>query len=143
MRLAFYLVMVISLMMIFGCAGGYYNTQKGAALGAAAGALYGQAIGGDTESTLIGTGAGALLGTILGNAADQEAAMIRDSRYRQQSYQQAPSRRSSRSSSGYYGSSGRSLSYSEGFHEGAADRYKELQDRERDRGYSRGRGFFW
>lgn len=37
----------------------------GAALGAAGGALIGQAIGGNTESTLIGAGAGALLGAVL------------------------------------------------------------------------------
>jgi len=37
----------------------------GAALGAAGGALVGQAIGGNTESTLIGAGAGALLGAVL------------------------------------------------------------------------------
>lgn len=55
----------------FGCAGTGYNTQKGAVIGAGVGALAGQAIGHDTESTLIGTGVGALVGTITGNAVDQ------------------------------------------------------------------------
>lgn len=41
----------------------------GAALGAAGGALVGQAIGGNTESTLIGAGAGALLGAVLATSS--------------------------------------------------------------------------
>ena len=49
-----------------------YNTQKGAAVGAAAGALGGQIIGGDTESTLIGAAVGTLLGAVVGNAIDQK-----------------------------------------------------------------------
>ena len=39
-----------------------YNTQKGAAIGAGAGALIGQAIGRNTEGTLIGLAAGTILG---------------------------------------------------------------------------------
>ena len=38
-----------------------YNTQKGAAIGAGAGALIGQAIGANTESTLIGLAAGTII----------------------------------------------------------------------------------
>jgi uncharacterized protein YcfJ len=48
-----------------------YNTQKGAAVGAGVGALMGQAIGRDTEATLLGAGIGTLLGAITGNAVDQ------------------------------------------------------------------------
>ncbi|MGD9136211.1 MAG: glycine zipper domain-containing protein [Desulfobacterales bacterium] len=49
-----------------------YNTQRGAAIGAGVGALAGQAIGRNTNSTLIGAGVGTLLGAIVGNAVDQE-----------------------------------------------------------------------
>ena len=59
------------------CAGTGYNTQKGAAIGAGLGALTGQAIGHDTESTLIGTAAGTLLGAIMGNAVDPRVAAYR------------------------------------------------------------------
>ena len=59
------------------CCGTGYNTQKGAAIGAGIGALAGQAIGHDTESTLIGTAAGTLLGAITGNAVDQRMAGYR------------------------------------------------------------------
>ena len=41
---------------------GCTKTEQGAGIGAAVGALAGQAIGGDTGATLIGAGAGALLG---------------------------------------------------------------------------------
>jgi outer membrane protein OmpA-like peptidoglycan-associated protein len=43
------------------------GTQVGAATGAGLGAILGQAIGRDTESTLIGAGAGAIVGAIAGN----------------------------------------------------------------------------
>ena len=43
------------------------TTGGGAAVGAGVGAILGQAIGRDTESTLIGAGIGALLGGIAGN----------------------------------------------------------------------------
>ena len=49
-----------------------YNTQRGAAIGAGLGALTGQIIGKDTESTLIGAGVGTMLGTIIGNYEDQK-----------------------------------------------------------------------
>lgn len=48
-----------------------YNTQKGAAVGAGLGALLGQAIGRDTEGTLLGAGIGTVVGAITGNAVDQ------------------------------------------------------------------------
>ena len=43
-----------------------YNTQKGAVVGGGMGALIGQAIGGNTESTLIGLAAGTILGALVG-----------------------------------------------------------------------------
>jgi outer membrane protein OmpA-like peptidoglycan-associated protein len=43
------------------------GTGTGAAVGAGVGAILGQAIGGNTESTLIGAGIGAVLGGIAGN----------------------------------------------------------------------------
>lgn len=55
-----------------------YNTQKGAALGAGAGALIGQAIGGHTESTLIGLAAGTIIGALVGNAVDQDIQAAKD-----------------------------------------------------------------
>ncbi|MBE9530912.1 MAG: glycine zipper family protein [Proteobacteria bacterium] len=55
-----------------------YNTQVGAAVGGGMGALIGQAIGGNTESTLIGLAAGTIFGALVGNAADQEYQAARD-----------------------------------------------------------------
>jgi len=55
-----------------------YNTQKGAAIGAGIGALLGQAIGRDTEGTLLGAGIGTVIGAIAGNAADQDYQAARD-----------------------------------------------------------------
>jgi uncharacterized protein YcfJ len=55
-----------------------YNTQRGAAIGAGIGALMGQAIGRDTEATLLGAGIGTLVGAITGNAIDQEHQAARD-----------------------------------------------------------------
>ena len=45
------------------------SAGTGALLGAAGGALVGQALGGDTRSTIAGAGAGALLGAVVGTAA--------------------------------------------------------------------------
>jgi outer membrane lipoprotein SlyB len=55
-----------------------YNTQKGAAIGAGLGALLGQAIGRDTEGTLLGAGIGTVVGAIAGNAVDQDYQAARD-----------------------------------------------------------------
>jgi hypothetical protein len=55
-----------------------YNTQRGAAIGAGAGALLGQAIGRNTEGTLIGLAAGTIIGALVGNAADQDYQAARD-----------------------------------------------------------------
>ena len=64
----------------FSCASDGYNTQRGAAIGGAIGAIAGQAIGHNTAGTLIGLGAGALTGAIVGNAVD------RDDMYRREGY---------------------------------------------------------
>ena len=75
--------MILTLVML-GCAQPQTKTQKGAiygtGIGAAAGAGLGQAIGGDTEATLIGAGIGAVVGGLAGGAIgrymdNQEAAM--------------------------------------------------------------------
>jgi len=60
------LITIIGTACLLGC----NKTEQGASFGAGIGALAGQAIGGDTESTLIGAGVGALLGGAIGN--DQE-----------------------------------------------------------------------
>ena len=49
---------------------GCTKTEEGAGIGAAVGALAGQAIGGDTGATLIGAGAGALIGGAVGNSQE-------------------------------------------------------------------------
>lgn len=55
-----------------------YNTQRGALVGAGAGALLGQAIGHNTGGTLIGLAAGTILGGLVGNAVDQDYQAARD-----------------------------------------------------------------
>ena len=44
------------------------STQQGATVGALGGALVGQAVGGNTASTLIGAAAGGLAGALIGDA---------------------------------------------------------------------------
>lgn len=60
------------LAMIAGCSAtpSEQRAGTGALAGAAGGALLGQAIGGDTESTLIGAAAGAVIGTGVAAATD-------------------------------------------------------------------------
>jgi osmotically inducible lipoprotein OsmB len=57
---------------LFGCSGQMTDTQKGAAVGGAIGAIGGQIIGRDTTSTLIGAGVGALGGALINDAIGQE-----------------------------------------------------------------------
>lgn len=77
-------VLLLTVVMMWGCAQPTSNTQKGAiygtGIGAAVGAGLGQAIGGDTKSTLIGAGLGALAGGVAGGSIgrymdNQEAAL--------------------------------------------------------------------
>lgn len=78
-------VIVVIGLMVMGCAyPGRYNTQKGAAIGGGLGAITGQIIGRNTESTLIGAGVGTLLGSIFGNYEDQRAAALREASLVQQ-----------------------------------------------------------
>ena len=75
------IIMLFTLILFVSCAGlppDRYNTQKGAAIGAGAGALIGQAIGGNTESTLIGLTAGTIMGALVGNAVDQDYQVARE-----------------------------------------------------------------
>ena len=59
----------VSLVLAAGCAN---DAQTGSLAGAGIGALAGQAIGGNTGSTLIGAGAGAAAGYIVGNEMDKQ-----------------------------------------------------------------------
>jgi phage tail tape-measure protein len=52
-------------------AGGCSDAEQGSLLGAGAGALVGQAIGGNTTGTLIGAGVGAAVGYGVGNESDK------------------------------------------------------------------------
>jgi uncharacterized protein YcfJ len=54
------------------------RAQTGTALGAGIGAIAGQAIGGNTEATLIGTAVGAGVGYIIGNEQDKKTAKEHD-----------------------------------------------------------------
>lgn len=64
-------VVCVSLVFAAGCES---DAQTGALIGTAAGAGIGQAIGHDTESTLIGAGVGAVGGYIIGNERDKDKA---------------------------------------------------------------------
>ncbi len=48
------------------------NTVGGAAIGALAGGVIGQVVGGNTGATLIGAAAGGLIGGMIGNSLDQQ-----------------------------------------------------------------------
>jgi hypothetical protein len=67
---------------------------KGLLLGAGGGALAGQAIGRDTESTLIGTTLGTLVGYMVGNEMDKNSVQYREVGYQprfEPSYRAQPS----------------------------------------------------
>lgn len=68
-NLLFITVASVSLIAFTGCAN---KTQSGAAIGAGTGALLGQAIGGNTTSTLIGAGVGAVAGGAIGHNEDNK-----------------------------------------------------------------------
>jgi len=78
--------------MTTGSGGGMTSAQSGALGGGVLGAVAGQLIGGDSESTMIGMGAGALLGALGNDYANQQKTNsynqgVMDAR-RQQQYQQ-------------------------------------------------------
>ena len=60
--------------MLLTVAGCQTAAQSGAALGALAGAGIGQAIGGDSEATVIGAAVGGVAGYLLGNEEDKSRA---------------------------------------------------------------------
>ncbi|MBZ9897726.1 MULTISPECIES: YMGG-like glycine zipper-containing protein [unclassified Mesorhizobium] len=61
---------VLMIAALAGCAQteGQQRAGTGALIGGAGGALVGQAIGGNTKSTVIGAASGALLGAVVGSA---------------------------------------------------------------------------
>jgi hypothetical protein len=64
-------VIAVALMtaVLAGCASEQeQRAGTGALIGGVGGALVGQALGGDTRSTVVGAGAGALLGAVVGSA---------------------------------------------------------------------------
>lgn len=80
-RYAIGIILLIPFVFVAACAYAppdRYNTQRGAAIGAGAGALIGQAIGHNTGSTLIGLAAGTIFGALVGNAIDQDYQAMRD-----------------------------------------------------------------
>ena len=68
MRKLLLLTLVLGVVLVSSGCGTAYRPQQGAMVGAAFGALAGQAIGRDTESTLIGTALGAAAGAVIGDA---------------------------------------------------------------------------
>ena len=75
------LLILLTLTFLVSCAGRhshYYNTQRGAAIGAGVGALSGHIIGRDAKATLIGASVGTLLGAVVGNAVDQRRQIVRE-----------------------------------------------------------------
>ncbi len=59
-------------LLFSGCQGPPSKSAMGTGIGAAGGALMGQAIGGNTAGTLIGAGAGALLGGVVGSQMEKQ-----------------------------------------------------------------------
>ncbi|MFH1019894.1 MAG: glycine zipper domain-containing protein [Pseudomonadota bacterium] len=64
-------VAIILILITAGCATNTSKGTSGTVIGAAAGAIAGQAIGRDTKGTLIGAAVGGLLGYIVGNEMDK------------------------------------------------------------------------
>ncbi len=66
------LLLPVLLLTLASCADTPYSKgQQGAGFGAAGGALIGQALGRNTEATLIGAAVGTMLGYIVGNEMDK------------------------------------------------------------------------
>lgn len=77
MKIRFILLMS-SILFLSACAEPMSNTEKGALIGVAGGALAGQVIGGNTKGTLIGAAAGAAIGGGIGYYMDQQEAAARE-----------------------------------------------------------------
>lgn len=76
---------ILLIIGLTGCAGTTHReskTKTGVLIGSAGGAILGQAIGGNTESTLIGAGLGAILGGVtgyqIGGYMDKQEQALRD-----------------------------------------------------------------
>lgn len=69
-NLTFPLLVTLSF-LLSSCGHQMTQGQAGAGIGAAGGAILGQAIGRDTEATLIGAAVGTMLGYIVGNEMDK------------------------------------------------------------------------
>jgi len=82
------IILLLLPLVVFGlnsCAN-YTKGQQGAGIGGVSGALIGQAIGRNTEATLIGAAVGTMLGYIVGNEMDKF-----DRRELNQAYEYGPS----------------------------------------------------
>lgn len=86
-KLTFLLLPIIAI-GLSSCAN-YTKGQQGAGIGGVSGALIGQAIGRNTEATLIGAAVGTMLGYIVGNEMDKF-----DRQELNQAYEYGPSGRS-------------------------------------------------
>jgi hypothetical protein len=75
MRLQVAFASALICVSLSGCATSEQDRRAGtgALIGGGAGALAGQAIGGNTGATIVGAGAGALLGAVLGTASTPRA----------------------------------------------------------------------
>ncbi len=69
---AFMIVLCLITPVLFGGCADMTDTQKGASVGAAAGAVGGQILGRSTSATLIGAGVGALGGALLNDAMNKQ-----------------------------------------------------------------------
>ena len=75
------LVLILLVAGVSACAAPGYYMQRGALIGAGAGALVGQAVGRNTSATLLGAGAGSVAGGLAGFICDQ---IVPRSRYQPQ-----------------------------------------------------------
>lgn len=64
-------ILLICVIALLACSCLTNKAQRGGTGGAAGGAILGQIIGGDTESTLIGAALGGMLGYVIGNEMDK------------------------------------------------------------------------
>jgi outer membrane protein OmpA-like peptidoglycan-associated protein len=79
------IILLLVLVLLFGCAAPQNRAEegarKGALAGAAGGAILGQIIGGNTTATLVGAGVGAMVGTAVGHSygkkMDEQEAELR------------------------------------------------------------------
>lgn len=71
-------ILIAVCFLVSACAEPMNRTQKGALIGAASGALLGQAVGKDTKGTLIGAGVGAAAGAGIGNYMDRQEQAMRN-----------------------------------------------------------------